>query len=267
MRESWLNDVLANDRLQVHYQPLVQFPPGRIHGYECLIRGVDAAGNLISPGRLFEAAATLDRLCELDEKCRAAALRAAAAMARPNLNFFINFLPSAVVHTERFFASLQRELDAGGLNPRQIVFEVVETDRVHDHRHLIKTLAQLRKTGFQVALDDVGAGYSSLLSLCRLRPDYIKLDGELVRRAAFSTLEAKMIADLAETARQNGIMTVAEGIETEQQLRLVLDCGIRLTQGYIHARPEPGLLGEPRLRSLLDRITKVAGERTRRAVG
>ena len=78
----------------------------------------------------------------------------------------------------------------------------------------------------EIALDDVGAGYSSLLNLAYLRPDYIKLDGELVRRAAEGALEYKIVSDLAETARQNGIITIAEGIETEPQLHKALACGI-----------------------------------------
>lgn len=258
MRESWLEDVLAAGRIAMHFQPMVQYPPGRVHGYECLMRGVDESGNLIAPARMFEAAATLDRIRELDEQCRTEALRACAKLADPNLMFFINFIPSAIVDPDRFLSSLNREIGRGGLRPQQIVFEVVETDRVHDQRHLLGILKRLRKAGFQVALDDVGAGYSSLLSLSRLRPDYIKLDGELVRRAAFSAMEAKMIADLAEAARQNGIITIAEGIETEQQLKLVLDCGIRLTQGYVHAHPQPMLLEPTSQRGILDRLTAVA---------
>jgi len=262
MRESWLEEVMSDGGLEIHFQPLVQYPPGRVHGYECLMRGVDREGRLISPGKMFLAAQTLNRVRELDERCRAEALRACARMADDRVTFFVNFIPSAVVSGDEFVESLLRELQKGRLRAGQIVLEVVETDRSQDQRHLAGILRRLRKAGFKVALDDVGSGYSSLLSLCRLRPDYIKLDGELVRRAAFSTLEAKMIADLADAARENGIITVAEGIETEQQLKLVLDCGIRLTQGYVHAQPEPRLLGAERLRGVLRKLSEVAHRRS-----
>ena len=111
-----------------------------------------------------------------------------------------------------------------------------------------------RKAGFRIALDDVGAGYASLLSVSKVRPDYIKLDGELVRRAAGGALEAKIVGDLAETARQNGIVTIAEGIETADQFQLVARSGIRIMQGYWLAGPRPKPLLQIELRQILQRI-------------
>lgn len=261
MRQSWFNRVLEERQIAIHFQPLIQFPPGRVHGYECLMRGMDAEGKLISPGRMFEAAQTLGKQPMLDECCRAAALKQVARLARQDLTFFINFLPSALTGVDEYVASARRELKAAGLEPEQIAFEVVETDRMLDQQHLSHILRSFRKAGFRVVLDDVGAGYSSLLNLANLRPDYIKLDGELVRRGARSALEAKMIADLADTARQNGIIVVAEGIENEEELRLILDSGIRITQGYFHTRPQPCLLSEAAVRGIIRRIQAVAANR------
>jgi len=253
----WLDDVLADKRIAIYFQPLVQYPPGRIHGYECLMRGIETDGRLIEPGRMFDAACALEKISRLDDECRMAALRMAARYASRGLTFFVNFLPSAIHDPEACVRRMSRQL-GDKLAPHQIAFEVVETDKVHDRQHLGAVLRTFRKAGFKVALDDVGAGYSSLLNLSALRPDYIKLDGELVRRAARSALEAKMVRDLAETARQNGIVTVAEGIETAAQFAFVLRSGIRLTQGMFHARPAPAPLGQAEARSVLGRARAVA---------
>jgi EAL domain-containing protein (putative c-di-GMP-specific phosphodiesterase class I) len=256
--DQWFEEVLSRGGIAVYFQPMLQYPPGRLHGYECLMRGVDVDGTIIPPNRMFEAARRLGKIAELDEKCRRAAIVAAAHMKATGVNFFINVVPSAIREPKRFLNATLAELAAGGLRPQQMTFEVVETDEVQDQRQLANLLAYYRKAGFKVALDDVGAGYSSLLSLSRLRPDYIKLEGELVRRAAQSSLEAKIVADLAETARQNGIITIAEGIETPEELRLVLDCGIRVTQGFFHAKPQPRALTADETREIVDRVGQVA---------
>lgn len=258
LREQWLADVLARHDLVTYFQPLIQYPPGRIHGYECLSRGRDASGNIIPPGRLFHAAAVLGLGQQLDEACRHTAIASAGALEDPSLSFFINFMPSAVRDPKRTLADLTDRAAAAGLRPQQIVFEVVETDKLDDHRHLAGLVRYFRKAGFKIALDDVGAGYSSLLALSYIRPDYIKLDGELVRRAAESSLEAKLVADLADTARQNGIMTIAEGIETEQHLCLALQAGIRITQGYMHAQPSPHPLTAQQLQGVVLRASAAA---------
>jgi len=261
IRESWLDDMLQRNRITIHLQPLMQYPPGRLHGYECLMRGVDADGRSIPPTRVLETARRLDKISILDEQCRLAALRRAAQLAQTGLTFFVNFLPSSIANPQRWLESTLAEISSSGLRPEQVAFEVVETDRVVDRRHLVDILRRFRKAGFKIALDDVGAGYSSLLSLSYMRPDYIKLDGELVRRAATSALEAKMVADLAETARQNGIITVAEGIETAQELRAAMNCGIRITQGYFHARPQLTQLSADQLNAAVNRMAHVSSER------
>lgn len=257
LHDEWFCSLIRDDRIAIHFQPMVQYPPGRIHGYECLMRGIDEEGSLIPPARIFEAASTVEKLRMLDDRCRRSAIKAAGALRDRGLRFFINFIPSTIANPRRCLQETLCLVQEAGLRPEQIAFEVVETDRVHDQRHLLDILRCFRRSGFRVALDDVGAGYSSLLSMSFLRPDYIKLDGELVRRAANSALEAKMVSDLAETARQNGIITIAEGIETEAELRRVIQFGIRITQGYLHARPGPTPLSDEQTTQVLGRVEGV----------
>jgi EAL domain-containing protein (putative c-di-GMP-specific phosphodiesterase class I) len=259
LQNRWFDEILVRDGIEIHLQPLIQHPPGRIHGYECLMRGIDADGAVVCPTRMFDLARKLGRVEELDERCRNAAIRSISRVRGAGLTFFINFIPGAAKNPRKSLATMSAQLDDAGLKPGQIALEVVETEKVDDRRELMHVLRSYRKAGFKLALDDVGAGYSSLLSVSKVRPDYIKLDGELVRRAAAGALEAKIVRDLAETARQNGIVTIAEGIETPEQFRLATASGIRLTQGYWLGAPRVKPLTQSEFRAVVARIRSAGG--------
>jgi EAL domain-containing protein (putative c-di-GMP-specific phosphodiesterase class I) len=263
MSGAWLYDVLRKDSLQIHFQPLVRSTPAgsSVFGYECLMRGVAGDGTLIPPMKMLSAAKSLDMLFLLDQKCRLAAVRHAsdhATAAPPGTMFFINFLPTAIYNPEHCLQSTMTAVNAGILKPEQICFEVVETEDVGDREHLVKILQYYRERGFKVALDDVGAGYSSLIALAALRPDYVKLDRELVLKAATHSLEGKLVRDLADTCRQHQIQPLAEGVETMEHLRFVNSCGIELTQGWVYAKPSPQLLAPEQAAAI---ATKAASAR------
>lgn len=235
--DAWLCELLQRKGLRVHLQPLVQYPPGRIHGYELLVRGLGAADQLLPPSRLFESARRLEMTYLLDQQASKAAIASAAEVGFSNIQYFINVMPGAIAdpaaHAQRTLAAAE----IGGLRADQITFELVDAETCLDRRQLKRIIESYRDAGFNIALDDVGAGAASLLSLKDLHPDYIKLDGELSRRAASDRLHAQIFKELLEAARQNGIIAVAKGIETEDQLRFVIDSGVRVTQGHIHAHP------------------------------
>jgi EAL domain-containing protein (putative c-di-GMP-specific phosphodiesterase class I) len=255
LKHDWLFDVVRHeDSLTVHLQPLASFPPARLYGYECLLRGVAADGSIISPGKLIDAARRVDGIAELDERARVAAVRKAGRLGLREAQIFINFAPTAVADPETSLASTVSAIAEAQIEPNRITFEVVETERVADRTHLSRVLDFFRDRGFKIALDDVGAGYSSLLALVELLPDYIKIDGELIRRAAASKLEAKIVRDLADAAHQNGIISVAEGVETAEQMYFALECGIPILQGYFLSRPHAEPLDRAQTDALVQRI-------------
>ena len=205
---------------------------------------------------MLGAARSLDMLFLLDQKCRLAAVRAASAIATrvaPDTMFFINFLPTAIYNPEHCLQTTMTAVRSGTLQPQNICFEVVESEDVGDRKHLLGILDYYRSRGFKVALDDVGAGYSSLMAVGELKPDYIKLDGELVRRSVENPLERRIVRDLAATMRENQIISLGEGVETAEQFAFMNECGIELTQGYYHARPAPEPLDDADIRTLIDR--------------
>ena len=256
--DAWLCDLMERKGLQIHFQPLVQYPPGRIHGYECLVRGVGAGGKLIPPARLFNAAGRLGIDYLLDQQACKAAVAAAAEVGFSNIQYFINVMAGAIENPAIHAQSSLAAVEMGGLRADQITFEMVNSEACRDRKQLRRIIESYRDAGFNVSLDDVGAGAASLLSLEELRPDYIKLEADLCRRAAEGKSHAALFKDLIETARQHGAIAVAKGIESEEQLRFVIDAGVRVTQGYIHAHPAVTPLDAPDEDFILRQVRRTA---------
>lgn len=229
--------MLREDRLETHFQPIVHAAdPGEVFGYECLTRGRAADGRLIPPGELFAAATAADLLFPLDRAARLAAIRSAARHGVP-CRVFINFNPSSIYTPSFCLRTTFRAVEQYGCDPARVVFEVVESEEVKDTNHLLEILKEYRAAGFAVALDDVGAGYSSLNLLARLRPDFVKLDMGLIRHVDTDPYKASVVGKLLEMARELGVRSVVEGVETAGEWQWAADHGANFVQGYLFARP------------------------------
>lgn len=232
----WLVEMIAEDRLETHFQPIIEVAwPDRIHAYECLLRGRAPDGSIVAPGPMFEASKDAGLLFQLDLAARRKAVQA-VARHRLTTRALINFTPTSIYDPAtclRSTVATARELD---LDPNQIVFEIIETEHAEE-RHLKKILDVYRSAGFAIAIDDFGAGYSSMNLLNALRPDYLKLDMQLIRGIDSDPYKAELARGLLETARNLAIKTIAEGIETEAEWRWVAAHGADYAQGYFFARP------------------------------
>jgi EAL domain-containing protein (putative c-di-GMP-specific phosphodiesterase class I) len=154
--------------------------------------------------------------------------------------------------------SMLAAVEGGGLSPGQVTFELVDAESCLDRTHLLSVVETYRDAGFRISLDDVGAGGATLLRLEELRPDYVKLDAGVCRGALTGVLEAEMLHDLAEAARQQGVVAVAKGLENVEQLRFAMDAGVRVTQGFVHAQPAPTPLDASAEDRVLQRVRVVA---------
>lgn len=236
-RAGWLVEVLRAGRLTTYFHPIVPAAdPGEVFGYECLLRGRAADGGVIPAGRLFAAARTGDLLFHLDRAARQTAIQAAARHGIGTL-LFVNFNPTSIYNPATCLRSTFLAVEEAGLPPARLVFEVVETEEVRDADHLVRLLAEYRRAGFRVALDDIGAGYSSLNLLARLRPDFVKIDMELTRGVDRDPYKAQVVGKLLEMARGLGVGTVVEGVETVGEWHWARDNGADFVQGYLFARP------------------------------
>lgn len=238
-RSGWLLALLRERRLVSHFQPIVLAEdPGIVYGHEALLRGVAPDGSLISPGLLFDAARSAGLMFQLDLAARRSAIANAHAHGLQGA-LFVNFAPTAIYDPAACLRSTVAAIDAAGIDRGCVVFEIVETERAHDPAHLRRILDYYRDAGFRVALDDVGAGYSSLNLIHLLRPDVLKLDMDMVRGVDRDPYKARIAANLLDVATSLGIDALAEGIETEGELEWVRAHGARLVQGFLLGRPSP----------------------------
>ncbi|MGE6369225.1 EAL domain-containing protein [Planococcus kocurii] len=230
----WIDEVIKEERLICHYQPIVDADEN-IFAYEMLARFQNKDGSMIYPNEIFPAAKTRGRLYALDRVCRMTAVKYAAALKGEKA--FINFIPTSIYSPEfclRSTIELAEQLD---VNPKSLVFEVVETEKVDDLNHLKKILRYYRDRGFDYALDDVGEGYSTIELLVDLKPNYMKLDMQYVFNVAEDIEKQKVAKRFLEKAQEIGSVPLAEGIETQADFEWLKKLGYQLFQGYYFGKP------------------------------
>lgn len=229
-------DILNNEALTSHFQPIINMKDNTIYAYELLTRGVRADGKLMYPDVLFKKSKANDLDFRLDRLCRETALKT-AAIKKVSQKIFINFIPTAIYDPEFCLATTEKWAKELNFDPSQIIFEVVETELVKDQEHLKKILNYYRKEGYKIALDDVGEGYSSLNMLIELKPDIIKIDRNIIDGIEKNHLKQSVFKALSNIAKEHGIEVLAEGVETKEELEIIKSIGVDYVQGYYFARP------------------------------
>lgn len=234
---AWLVDVMDAERLTSLFQPIVLgADPTCVVGHEALLRGVDTDGSLMPPIRLFEAARRAGLLFPLDLAARRTHIASAARLQLDGM-LFLNFTPTAIYDPAMCLRTTVAAIDAAGIPHERVVFEVVESEGIADTDHLRAILDYYRAAGFRVALDDVGAGYSSLNRLHLLRPDLLKLDLQLVRDVHADPYKAVVAEKVLELADTLAIPVLAEGVETAEELAWLQQRAVTYVQGYHVGRP------------------------------
>jgi len=226
--------VLAEAEFWSVYQPIVALADRSVVAHEALLRGV-VDNREVGGGDLFFVAEQAGWLHRLDRIGRESAIAGAVPWLGDD-DLFVNFNPTSIFRPQVCLASTERIVHDTGIAPEQLVFEVVESHAIADRGHLVSILDHYRSLGWRVALDDVGAGWSSLSLLAAVRPEVVKLDKALVQElpddGARTVLKA--VTDLA---HQWGAVVVAEGIETERLADEVAALGADMGQGWLFGRP------------------------------
>jgi EAL domain-containing protein (putative c-di-GMP-specific phosphodiesterase class I) len=228
---------LAEGRITSHFHPIVHADDtGRIFGHEALLRGLDTDGSLHPPLPILDLAREAGLLLELDlAACRSAVRQ--AALYRPPNQVFINFSPAMGSEPQESLRAIVEAVDEAGLDRARVVFEVTEADRIGDVPQLARLLDGYRREGFRVALDDLGAGWSTLTLLHRVRPDFIKLDRELISGIDRDPVKGLIAGKLLEIGRGMGIRTIVEGVENRAELEWVRQHGAEFVQGFLFGMP------------------------------
>ena len=242
---SAIAEVLASGGVRSMFQPIVDLATGRVVAYEALARG--PVGPMESPLALFGAARRCGLLAELDEACRAAAIRGASELGLLEpLTVFVNVEPEVIENAA--FTDLLAIIEAAPGDLR-IVLEITERALAARPAELLRTVERVRALGWGIALDDVGADPTSLAFMSLLRPDVIKLDLGLVQGEPSPEIAGVMNAVNA-YAERSGALILAEGIEDTGHVTTSLALGATLGQGWFFGRPTFTAAPQPEARAL-----------------
>ncbi|KVU54397.1 putative bifunctional diguanylate cyclase/phosphodiesterase [Burkholderia cepacia] len=251
-----------NQGLYVFYQPIVDVLTRQVTTREALLRWHHPRSGWISPGYFIpvaERGGLIDRLGRfvLDHACREAARWPDGARVAVNVS-------AAQLGHGTIVPAFAAALAGAGLTPDRLEIEVTETALLHDEGKAIADLRALRSMGVRVALDDFGTGFSSLAHLRAFPFDKIKIDGSFVRDAISRPDCAAVVCAVADLGKRLGVTTVAEGVETEEQLACITDAGCREVQGFLIGKPAPGEHDAPAIR-WIERAALAAQSTGRRA--
>ena len=240
-RDRGLEALIAQEQVDVLYQPQIAPATGRVMGVEALAR----ARLSLSAEELF-ARAAVARLDErLSRLVQRKALRAAAAWEGPlkGLSISLNVLP-ADISRDGYDDWLLGEVEAAGIAPSRVTVEITESALLAERATVAERLSRLRYAGLRIALDDFGTGYASLSYLTSLPLDLLKIDRSLVTDIASGDRERTVVKAMIGLARDLGLNVLVEGVESTAQLALLCEWGCDLYQGFIGA----GALDEDELR-------------------
>ncbi|TWT45503.1 Cyclic di-GMP phosphodiesterase YfgF [Phycisphaerae bacterium RAS1] len=240
-----LMEMLRGGGLRTWLQPIVRRSDLALWGYECLLRGRTARGELVGAGQILAWARQSRRSSTLDRLSREAHVRnAACTVLGSQANLLINFSPASIADPRTCLASTINAVTRRGIRPQQVIFEVVETEQLNERGHLRRIVDFLRAGGFRVALDDIGSGYNGLTRLAELQPDVIKIDRGLVASSVTSALSQNVCEALVDLGRKSGALVLAEGVETAAERQRMELLGVDLFQGFLFGKPAP--VGEQR---------------------
>ena len=217
------------------YQPILDVQRLEVAGREALARPTEASG-FRHPGELFDEAERVGLVWEAEQATREVAV-AGFAGSRDGSRLFVNASP-AVIADERLKVDLLRALSrAPGLSPSRVVVEITERSAGCYTDVIVSRAEELRAAGFEIAVDDVGAGTSGLNRIMAIRPDWIKLDHDLITGIDADRNKRNLVKFLVSFGRLSGVRVLAEGIERREELSALLDLGVRYVQGFYIARP------------------------------
>ncbi|MBB4121968.1 sensor domain-containing phosphodiesterase [Martelella radicis] len=222
-----IDSALEGDALRIVLQPIVSLETGAPIKFEALSR---FAGDPYRPPNLwYEEASAIGRQVDLEALSIVKALSLFDRLP-PDVTIGVNASPETIA--TGVLADIIRTKD-----PARVVVEVTEHDIVEDHERLGLELDRLRSLGVRTAVDDVGAGFSGLLALLRMRPDILKLDIGLIRDIDTNPAKQALVAGMVHFAEQTGATTIAEGVETEAERATLRQLRVQHGQGYLFAKP------------------------------
>lgn len=231
--------IIDDNLFEYHLQPIVDAKTGTVFGYEALMR---TTGNkYLNPFQMLEIAKKQKRTYDIEKKTFFNVMKILSDNAEmfQDKKLFINSIPDHMLTDEDFTELYSRY----GELMNKVVIEMTEQANLSDD-FLERLNHRREQTGLEIAFDDYGTGYSNTANLIRYNPEYIKIDRSLITDIDRDSKKKQLVSAVAVFAAENGIKTLAEGIETSSELSTVINLGVDLIQGYYTSRPKPFILYE-----------------------
>ena len=235
--EDDMRNALSHHEFELHYQTIVDLESRQYCGAEALVRWRHPQRGVVLPDRFIPVAEDSGLIVPLGEWI----LRQACADAvkwPPRFKVAVNLSPAQFKHGD-LLAVLKSALADSGLPPERLELEITETVLLENNAKNLAILRAIKNLGVAIVLDDFGTGYSSMTYLQMFPFDRIKIDQSFIQNMTHHAADAAIVCAVAGLGRNLGIATVAEGVETEEQLIALRAAGCQLAQGYLFSRPVP----------------------------
>ena len=232
-----LRNAVPADDFELYYQPILDLASGKVSGFEALIRWNHAVRGLVSPAEFIPIAEETGLIIPIGEWALRTACLEAAGWPE-DVKVAVNLSP-AQFRGSQLLGVVQEALAGSGLDPVRLELEITELLLLENSADRMELLHQLRALGIRIALDDFGTGFSSLSYLRSFPFDKIKIDRAFIRDVDTDKDSAVIVGAVVTIAQALGMTTVAEGVETMEQLAKVRDQGCSKVQGYLFSRPRP----------------------------
>ena len=235
MLEHDLRLAIARDELRLAYQPQTAISSGAITGFEALLRWKHPIRGEISPAAFIPIAEESGAILQIGDWVLRTACREAAGWTQP-LQIAVN-VSAVQLYNTNFVQELHQILLETGLPPSRLEIEITETALVRDFNRALTTLRQIKAFGIRIAMDDFGTGYSSLSNLRAFPFDRIKIDGSFIKSVNSNDQAATIVRAVLGLGRGLGLPVLAEGVETDAELKFLQDECCDEVQGYLLGRP------------------------------
>lgn len=230
-----LEKIIKNNDISTVFQPIFDIENNEILGFEALARG-PVGSELYSPDALFKAAINCGVLSDLEMLCRENAIMKFSKMQLPGL-LFLNISPLVLLDPLHPQGETVKLAEKAELDCSRIVIELSEKYPFPEDNMLKMALAKYREFGFNVAIDDLGAGYAGLKQWSELEPHIVKVDRYFVENCHLNSFKRKFLIAIFDLAESANTLVVVEGIESEMEYNLLCSLGLKYAQGFYLARP------------------------------
>lgn len=234
---SELRKILDEGLIVPFYQPIYLLDSLQLYGLEILSRP-QSDTLLANPETFFRIALECGMYADIELMAWSMAMKPMKNLISTEM-IFLNCNPYFIESSQ--FLRVKTLLQNNDMSPQNVIIEITERSAINNYALFHEHLAQYREQGFLVAVDDVGGGYSSLESIVEVKPDVVKIDRNIIIDLAINPFKQSMIKFISALCREHQILSVAEGIETKEDLELVKSLGIDAVQGYYLCRPTPHL--------------------------